>query len=182
MVVMDSTFVGMMLHPKAKVPEDPATKKPVTRAPDRIQKLLQDLTTEQERIVIPTPALAEFLVLAAKEAPRYLSEIHSMRSIWIRPFDEMAAVELAAIDVMAKDTGNKRDPLGSDRPWQKVKIDRQIVAIAKALGAKAIYSDDPDIKKLGGKQDLKVISSWELALPPSNTPLLDGLEEEESKQ
>jgi len=178
MVVMDSTFVGIMLHPKAKIPDDPATQKPVSRVPDRIQKLLQDLTTEQERIVIPTPALTEFLVLAGKDANQYLSEIHSMRSIWVRPFDEMAAVELAAIECLARETGNKRHPVGGDRPWQKVKVDRQIVAIAKGIGAKRIYSDDPDIKKFAEKEGIKVIACWELTLPPSNTPLLDDLEDE----
>ena len=36
--------------------------------------------------------------------------------------------------------GNKKD--GSGEPWAKIKYDRQIVAIAKVIGASAIYSDD----------------------------------------
>jgi hypothetical protein len=45
------------------------------RVRDRIDKLLEDLDTERERVIVPTPALCEFLVLAGKDGPQYLSDL-----------------------------------------------------------------------------------------------------------
>lgn len=43
----------------------------------------------------------------------------------------------------AKTSGDKRD--GIEAPWQKVKYDRQIVAVAKTERAAVIYSTDKHI-------------------------------------
>jgi hypothetical protein len=87
----------------------------------------------------------------------------------------MAAVELAAMELMATAKGAKRKPASPDTPWQKVKFDRQIVAISKLHGAHTIYSDDRDIRSIAEDIGIKVISCWELDLPVSKTPLLDSL-------
>ena len=81
----------------------------------------------------------------------------------VRPFDEMAAIELAAIEYESRRKGDKRG--GSKMPWTKVKFDRQIVAVAKVNGAKRIYSDDADVIKFAAKADLEVVSTWQLPLP-----------------
>lgn len=163
MVGIDETTLSLILHPKARPPKDPATKKLVDRVEDRIEKLLEDLDADSERIVLPTPALCEFLVLAGKDAPEYLAKIKSMRTFLIKPFDEMAAVELAAIEYEARSGGSKRG--GISAPWTKVKFDRQIVAVAKVNGCKQLYSDDHDVIKFGEKAGLEVISTWKLPLP-----------------
>jgi predicted nucleic acid-binding protein len=163
MVGIDETTLSLILHPKALPPKDPKTKKPVDRVEDRIEKLLEDLDAESERIILPTPALCEFLVLAGKDAPEYLAKIKSMRTFLVKPFDEMAAVELAAIEYEARSQGSKRG--GIPAPWTKVKFDRQIVAISKVNGCKRLYSDDGDVIKFGEKAGLEVISTWTLPLP-----------------
>ena len=154
-----------MLHPKARPPLDPNTKKPVERLADRIEKFLEDLDSEGERIIVPTPALCEFLVLAGPEGPAYLDKLANLRAILIKPFDELAAIELAAIEVEARRLGNKRGTIS--QPWTKVKFDRQIVAIAKVYSATRIYSDDDDVRVFARKAGLEVTSAWELSLPPA---------------
>jgi len=163
MVAVDNTLLCLMLHTSARPPRDPATGKPVDRVQDRIEKLLEDLDADSERMIIPTPALCEFLILADKDGPEYLEKIRASRTLIITPFDEMAAIELAAIEREARGSGDKRG--GSSATWAKVRFDRQIVAIAKAHKATRIYSDDEDVVKFGTKAGLEVVSTWSLGLP-----------------
>jgi len=172
MVSMDAGFLGLLLHPNASSPIDPVTSKPLLRAPERIEKLVEDLNTSHERVVIATPALSEFLVLAGKEAQQYLSELSNQPGFNIRPFDQMAAIELAAMELFARSRGNKKTPADETAPWQKVKFDRQIVAIARVHNVHTIYSDDHDVKMIAEEIGIKVIPCWELSLPVSNAPLL----------
>jgi hypothetical protein len=93
MVSVDAGFLGLMLYPSAKAPEDPKTKKPTEKAKERIEQLLEDLDAKRERIIIPAPALAEFLVLAGKDGPQYLSEISLQSSFYVQPFDPRGSVK-----------------------------------------------------------------------------------------
>ncbi|HUO25827.1 MAG TPA: hypothetical protein VMU61_09175 [Candidatus Aquilonibacter sp.] len=163
MVGIDETTLSLVLHPKARPPKDPKTKKLVERVEDRIEKLLEDLDADSERIILPTPALCEFLTLAGKDGPEYLEKIKGMKTFLVKPFDEMAAIELAAIEHEARGRGNKRGGIAA--PWTKVRFDRQIVAIAKVNGCKKLYSDDGDVIKFGEKAGLEVVSTWSLPLP-----------------
>jgi len=163
MVAIDNSILTLVLHPKARSPLDPGTKKAIERLPDRIEQLIEDLESDQERIVIPTPALSEFLILAGSEASMYLDEINARRMFLVKPFDAMAAIELAALELDERKSGNKRG--GVDAPWNKVKFDRQIVVIAKTNGAKRIYSDDKHVRIYAAKLGIETISSWELPLP-----------------
>lgn len=163
MVGIDNTFLSLMLYPKARPPQDPSTKKPVERMDDRIEKLLEDLDSESERIIVPTPVLSEFLILVGKDAPAYLEKLSGMKNILIKPFDELAAIELAAVEVEDRLRGSKRGSSAS--PWAKLRFDRQIVAIAKTSGATRIYSDDEDVVKFATRLGIEVIRTWQLPLP-----------------
>src|SRR5438045_3252311 len=163
MIGIDETALSLLLYPNARPPKDPATGKPVERVEDRIEKLLEDLDADNERIILPTPALCEFLVLAGKDGPAYLDKIHESKTLLVKPFDELAAIELAAIEYESRSRGDKRG--GVTASWAKVKFDRQIVAVTKANGAKRIYTDDEDIIKFAAKAGLEVISTWNLPLP-----------------
>jgi hypothetical protein len=99
MVAIDNMTLALLLHPKAKQPNN------------------------------PTPVLSEFLILAGKEGPLYLEKIQAARTLLVRPFDERAAIELAAMELADRGKGGKKG--GSDAPYQKVKFDRQIVAVAE---------------------------------------------------
>jgi len=171
MVAIDNTFLSLMLYPRAKPPLDPATKKPLERVDDRIEKLIEDLDSESERIILPTPVLSEFLVLVGKDAPAYLDKLSGMRNILIKPFDQVAAIELAAVEVEDRLRKGKRG--GSVSPWSKLRFDRQIVAIAKTNGASRLYSDDQDVMKYATRLGLGVVSTWQLPLPAAKQIDLD---------
>jgi predicted nucleic acid-binding protein len=172
MVSIDAGFLGLLLHEAAKPPNDPATGLPTVNARERIEQLMDDLYAQRERVIVSTPALSEFLVLAAEDAPQYLSEISLLPSVRIEPFDEMAAVELAAIELSARRRGDKRFPLTKAVPWQKVKFDRQIVAIAKLHKAHTFYSDDKDVREIAEDIGIKGVACWDLPLPKLKDPTL----------
>jgi len=181
MVVIDNDFLSLLLHPKSRAPKDPATGKPIERLPDRVEKLLEDWEGDQEKVIIPTPALSEFLILAGDEASNYLDEISARRMILVKPFDEMAAVELAAIELDDRKTGSKRGNVTA--PWTKVRFDRQIVAIAKVNGAKRIYSNDGEVRKFAGKLGIETVSAWELPLPAAKqTKMFDEDQTDETEK
>jgi predicted nucleic acid-binding protein len=175
MVAIDNTTLALLLHPKAKPPNDPVTKMPLEKCRERIEQLILDLDAEDERIIIPTPVLSEFLILAGKEGPLYLEKIQAAKTFLLRSFDERAAIELAAMELIDRGKGGKKG--GSEAPYQKVKFDRQIVAVAKVNGAHTIYSDDDDVRKFAAKAGMKAVSTWELVVPPSKTPLFDELDD-----
>jgi hypothetical protein len=180
MVSVDCNFLSLMLYPGAKAPDDPVTGKAIERLPDRMDNLIGELDSEDERIIIPMPVLAEFLILAGKDGPEYLETITASKTFLLKPLDEKAAIELAAIELADRANGDKRGGIKAD--WQKVKIDRQVVAIAKVNGSHTMYADDRGVKAFAKKLGMKTVSSWDLYLPPSNAPLFDGIPDPEEEQ
>ena len=55
---------------------------------------------------------------------------------------------------------------GRSGTWAKVKVDQQIIAIAKVSGAERIYTADPGVVNLAKKVGLVAVMLWELPLPP----------------
>ena len=112
MVAIDNTTLALLLHPKAKPPNDPATKLPLTKAQERIEHLITDLDAESERIIIPTPVLSEFLILAAKDGQLYLEKIQAARTLLIKPFDEEALIDkLEILGLVSRDVVDETDYL-----------------------------------------------------------------------
>lgn len=161
-LVVDSSALALIINPDADPPDDPATCSPLTRVPERIRFLLSNLSTG-DTIVVPTPVLAEILVKAGDGAPEVLFSLQGLARIRIVPFDERAAIETAMMTRDALASGDKRG--GSDQAWQKVKFDRQIVAIARAHGATRIFADDHRLASFAAKLGMDVFSSWNLPLP-----------------
>jgi hypothetical protein len=157
-VLWDTTILSLALHPDAKYER-------VTDPADRVKFMLEGLQQRKEGIIIPTPVLAEFLVLTADDAPKYLTEIKETSVFRIQAFDERAAIELADMELKARASGSKRGSATGE--WQKIKIDRQIVAIGRVLRVSAIYSTDPDISALATDTNIRVISVENLPLPPA---------------
>ena len=164
MVVFDATILIALLYPNATVPRHPDTNDPVDEFLERIEFLVENLEKSGEKIVIPTPALSEILVRAGSAGPNYLSRVRSTSVFRPAPFDDLCAVEVAAISKGAIASGDKRG--GQSGTWAKVKYDRQIIAIAKVKNAKVIYSDDREIYKLGKKLGLEVVRIADLPLLP----------------
>jgi hypothetical protein len=60
MVAFDNTILSILLFPDAEVHEGPEPK-PVERARDRVNALVQEIAEAGEQVLIPSPALAEVL-------------------------------------------------------------------------------------------------------------------------
>lgn len=145
MVVFDSSVLLLVLDPNAKPPNDPITGQPLDKASERIEYLIENLTADKEQIVIPTPVLSEVLVHAGDAMQPYLDTLNSQAAFRIAPFDQKAAIEAAlAMSDAIRRGGRRVDAANPDSTVTKIKFDRQIVAIAKAEGARAVYSDDKD--------------------------------------
>jgi len=171
-VGFDANFVMLALRPGI-----PAS---VPRAKQRVEKLLADLQKAGERIVIPTPSLTEFLVHSGTAGPKYLDTIQKASRFKIASFGVRAAVEVAAAIEQAIKKGNKRG--GIKGTLSKVNFDRQIAAVAKVEGCHSLYSDDRDLGKFAATLGLRVFTLADLDLPPSNTPLLDVLDDLEEQK
>lgn len=160
-VAFDASILIYVIDEQAKPPIDPATGKPVDRCHERVTHLLESLQQQNAKIVIPTPALAEVLVRAAKGGPEFLRILSSSKHFRIAPFDERSAVEFAARQA-ERIAASQRAPAAT-RP--KAKFDDQIVAIAAVESATTIYSDDDDIAKLAEGR-FAVIQIAAIPLPP----------------
>lgn len=130
----------------------------------KLEYLVDTLQKAKDHIAIPTPALSEYLVKAGKTAEGMLDEIRKSSVFRIAPFDQRAAVECALAIKQAMDGGDKRS--GATSTWAKAKFDRQIVAIAKVVGASRIYTEDGDVKRYAVKASITALSISELTLPP----------------
>lgn len=132
----------------------------------RINFFVHRMSAAGHRILIPTPALAEFLCGAGAAGPDYLATISRSRHFRVAAFDERAAVELAAHHIEGARAFGKRGGAEPDAPWQKIKIDRQIVAVATMERAATIYSNDRDIAALAAQHEIEVVSMRDLPDPP----------------
>lgn len=133
MIGIDTTVLTLILKPDADAPPDPATNQPILDVEARIQLLLETLKKNRQKIIIPTPVLSEVLVRSGAGGLNYLEFLEQASVIEVRAFDKLAAIELAIMTKQAIGSGDRKS--GSDQPWQKVKLDRQIVAVCKTAGA-----------------------------------------------
>ena len=100
MVVFDSAVLLLFVDPNAKSDIDQAAK--------RIEYLIETLTADGERIIIPTPVLSEILVHAGAGLQGYLDALNGSAAFRIAPFDQKAAIECALAIKDALDRGGWR--------------------------------------------------------------------------
>ena len=171
-VVFDATFLILFLDDRAPTPKEPNSDTPVTQARKRVSHLIATLEHDRTSIIIPTPALSELLVKADQAGPDWLNILSKSKWFKIEPFDTLAAVEAAAAFRDAYKDGDFRSGL-IDVSKQKIKFDRQIIAIAKVAGANTIYTYDKDIEKLlRDDDDIDVVHVADLPFPAED-PQLD---------
>src|ERR1700677_2641031 len=146
---------------------DATTPSSVDHAKERVEYLIERLSEDGEKIVIPTPALSECLVYAGTAGPEYLAIVGRQSCFHIASFDERAAVEAAFATYLARQRGQKKggNPAASKT---KIKFDRQIVAIARVEGATAIYSDDSDLCGYAREAGMEAFTLADLPLPPED--------------
>lgn len=162
-VVFDTNFLISLFSRNLPAPIDLKTGQPIESFHEGFEHLLRSLQKDRIKILIPTPVLAEVLVREPQARQAHLKTLRRKQSIRIVPFDVKAAVELASMTREASERDNKFSASSQSR--QKVKFDRQIVAIAKVQEAGVIYSDDKKLRKFAETADLRVISQQELPQP-----------------
>lgn len=171
---IDASVLVYLLDATAPAPLDKDSGAPVADCKARVDHLVATLGQRQDKLLVPTPALAEVLARAGSAGPEWLRLLRQSRHILIGDLDERAAVECAAM--AAKRLASSG---GGTRPRWKAKFDEQIVAIAAVEGAKTIYSDDGDMVGLV-REGVQVIGIAALPLPPTvaQPDLLDQLDAE----
>ncbi len=162
MVVLDASVLIFFFQPDAGAPED-ASGNPVEKPQDRVKYLIEELQSRKEKIVVPTPALSEILIHAGAAKSQAIIEMLNKKAVFrIEPFDQRAAIELAAMSR----TRTKKKLKAGPETWAKVKFDRQIVAMAKVADANTIYSDDEGLAKAAKYSKIPVVGICDLPLPP----------------
>jgi hypothetical protein len=165
-VVFDSAFLILALSEHAKVPADPVTKKPIPKGRERVEHLIDMLSETRTRMLIPSPVLAEVLVQGGAAATQQLiAKLRSVSMMQVADFDTLAAIECAQLTGAALASGPKRGPARQE-PWQKVKIDRQIVAIAKVRQANVVFTCDAGLAALANAEGLLAQHVADLPVPP----------------
>ncbi|MBV8798212.1 MAG: hypothetical protein JOY77_13860 [Alphaproteobacteria bacterium] len=164
MVVFDATMLMLLFRPDAGQPQDSGGKR-VTQVPERIKFLTDSLQKSKTKIIVPTPALSETLVHAGMDVSQSIVEEMNRSAVFhVADFDLIAAIEVAAMTRNAIVEGGKRG--AGTGTWAKIKYDRQIVAIARAARASAIYSDDENVRTFAQQFGMPVIRTSDLPLPP----------------
>jgi hypothetical protein len=182
MIAFDTTALSILFLPGAKVCRV-GSATPIKLAAERMEALVRKISSERDTIIIPAPALSELLVqVPSDKIADLLVQLDTSRWFRVEAFDAAAAVELATRTAAALAAKEKREGL-EVTPWQKIKFDRQIVAIAIVSGATELISDDPDVDHIGKRWGIRVSSVADLPIPPEYEPppLLKHLEDEEEQ-
>jgi len=177
--LFDAGFLHILFDEKARVPRDPKGKPIIDRAQDRIDFLVQTIGERRDnKIILPTPALTEFMLLAEDRYADYLTIIRRRSIFEISGFDDPESVEL--VEHWRK-FGDHRKKLrmGTPETWAKMKYDRQIAAIAVTRRVDRIYSTDSDLKKYADELQIKYVGLTNLPLPPTSQVPLPFDEESE---
>lgn len=132
-VVLDNNALIALLNPKAS-----------RDMKSRLKGLLKEVEDSKGLVLIPTPVLTEYLSRTPERDLRrkLMDGLRTSRWVAIAAFDEVAAEECAIMETSARLTGDKRTPLPATAHYQSVKVDRQIVAIAKVRKALLVTGDD----------------------------------------
>lgn len=130
----------------------------------RLDALLGEVSALKGRVILPTPVLAEFFVRVNEATADWLTSLQKKPSVIVAPFDLRAAVECGLLDAAAHAKGDKRG--GRSDPYQRIKVDRQIVAIAKTNGAELLVTDDKGLGITARAAGIQVKQLSTLPLPP----------------
>ena len=151
-ILVDANFIVAYVSPKTSA-DDKA----------RIEHFLERAEKARSKVIFPMPAIAEFLVRADLAGVEFMNRLDKKTFLHMADFNRAAAFELSQIDRAALNTGDKKDETGA--PWQKIKVDRQIVAIGKSLGATLVISADGSVRNNALRVGMIGMTVQELELP-----------------
>jgi predicted nucleic acid-binding protein len=163
-VGFDNTMLSILLNPNARVTDDPATKRPVEHALERAQGLLLTLEKARRKIIVPTPAAAELLTAIGPEAQQYINMVQRSRLFEVASFDPKCAHELA---ILNRGVFKEIDDRNSTHPYQKRKVDRQIIAVCRVYNVTKIHTTDGNLCNLARLCGINPVRIEELPIPDS---------------
>jgi len=108
----------------------------------RLNLLLDAVTKAKGAIIIPTPAVSELLIRTDEGTAAWLQGLQKRSAVRVASFDLRAATECALIHRLAEKAGGKRSGARASDAYQKIKVDRQIAAIAKVANSDLLVTDD----------------------------------------
>lgn len=138
-VAFDNTMLSALLNPGGKPPRIPGTDIPVDHPKERAEAVVEAIARANRKIILPTPACAELLTAIGPDAQQYLNIVGRSRVFEVAPFDAVCAAELA---ILNREVFKAVDDKNKAEPYQKRKVDRQIIAICKVHKVGEIYTDD----------------------------------------
>ena len=167
--LFDANFLILLFDAKAPAPSRPGRFK-ILDAQRRIQNLVDDLAKKRVKIIIPTPALSEFMLLTPDAYTSYLTEIRKRSVFEICSFDDAACVELVEYSMQLGNPKRKPDRVET---WAKLKYDRLILAVAKVNRVTELYTNDDGVRDLALQLGIKPIDLEHLPVPPpEQVPLI----------
>lgn len=161
MVLLDTSVLAHLLYPTGHTPIDPSTKEPISYCQERLQHFIQ--MHQRSKVLVASPSYAEFLVHAGARYEEVLELFRRSAVLKVVPFDEACAMECALLEIESRESGDKRG--GSDAPWQKVKVDRQIVATGLFHGVSCLYTEDANMRKVAMRAGLEVKGIADMPIP-----------------
>ena len=167
-VLFDTNILLLVLQPDALPPIDISTGERLKYVDERINYLIRRLSKAKTDVLIPTPVLTEVLCGAGGAKAQYIQHLQR-EPFKVVPFDMRAAIDCADLLAFQLATKPKGKAKGTPGARDKIKFDRQIVAIGKTHRVDAIYSDDEDVFKEAKRVGLKVIRSFELERDPATS-------------
>jgi len=162
-VCIDSSILLHFLRPDTRYRLPDGKSEEEFDAADRVRFLIENLEHDKAKIIIPTPVLGEVLVHSGKDTDKFLETIRRSNRFDVAAFDQISAIESAELH---RRFGTTPANLRGNSTRQIIKIDRQIVAIAKVKGATTLYCDDETMAKFAETIGIKVIKLQELPARP----------------
>lgn len=133
----------------------------------RLEHLFERISKTKGKLIVPTPSLAEAFVHTQDETAAWVELMARKSAFVIAPFDSKAAIECALINRLALGQGHKKVGALDTERWQKIKVDRQIAAIAKVHQSDVLVTDDANLKAVCKHVGINTCLVGELDVPAS---------------
>jgi predicted nucleic acid-binding protein len=167
-VIDTNVLVQIMRDENSTDLVDPVSGWVIDRLHDRASALVEAIDQAGDVVIIPAPVLAEYLIgIDRKALQSHLNIINSVNCIEVVSFDQVAAIECA---LLIDDAELKMlDPQATKA---KLRVDRQILAIARAAGAKQVWTHDRGLYNKAKALNLDVHSLGDIEPKPEQQNIL----------
>lgn len=129
----------------------------------RMEGLVAAMRSKREPIGIPAQVWAEFLDAASEDEISQSQALMRTSAFRFLPYDMRAAVE--TVDVARAGRAARKAMKGKLRERQAVKVDWQIIAVAKVHRARLLLTNDRDMQTEATRSGIACCSIADLEIP-----------------